>query len=184
MGRSLYKHAEDGEHGLPALLHPWRSFGVGVHAASDRDSSLLPRETVEENGVPVVKSRSGGGVSANTYSSTAQSSSGGFRVDFIPHPLGRLRPTNFPSRRHSRASGAQWKNDRGGGGQQDQPPGSLCAPPCVRFHCDILEEVNQPYPCCPQCDLFISIQALNGRNPVTDLCRFGWGRKRQHLETE
>ena len=57
-GRYLYKYVEDGEHGLPALLHTWRIFGVGVHAESDRDWYLLPREIAEEDGVPVVQSRS------------------------------------------------------------------------------------------------------------------------------
>ena len=56
--RYLYKYVEDGEHGLPALLHTWRIFGVGVHAESDRDWYLLPREIAEEDGVPVVQSRS------------------------------------------------------------------------------------------------------------------------------
>ena len=67
----MYKHAEDGEHGLMSLLHPWNIFRVGVHAESDRDWSLIPRETSEEGGLPVVKSRSGGGLSPRTYSGTA-----------------------------------------------------------------------------------------------------------------
>ena len=67
----MYKHVEDGEHGLPALIHPWRIFGVGVHAASDRDWYLLPRDTVDEGGVTVVQSSYVGGLSANTYSGTA-----------------------------------------------------------------------------------------------------------------
>ena len=68
----MYKHVEDSEHGLPALLHPCRIFGVGVHTASYRDWSLLPRETADEGGVTVVQSRYVGGLSDNTYSGTAQ----------------------------------------------------------------------------------------------------------------
>ena len=49
--RSLCKFAIDGEHSILALYHPWRIVKVGVHMASDRDWSFLPRETMEEDGV-------------------------------------------------------------------------------------------------------------------------------------
>ena len=32
----------------------------------------------------------------------------------------------------------------------------------------ILEEGNQPYPRCPQCDMFVSHKALNVRHLTTD----------------
>ena len=95
MGRYLYKHVEDSEHGLLSLLHPWRIFGVGVHMASDRDWSVLQRETAEEGVLPVVKSRSGGGVYANTYSSTSHRWMGGSGATSAPNPWGVSNLSSF-----------------------------------------------------------------------------------------
>ena len=49
--RSLCKFAIDGEHSILALYHPWWIVKVGVHTASDRDWSFLPKETMAEDGV-------------------------------------------------------------------------------------------------------------------------------------
>ena len=126
---------KEGEHGILALLHPWRIFGVGVHAVSDRDWYLLPRETAQECGVPVVQSRSGGGVSAIIYSGIEKRWPGRSGETSDPTPMGGseisifiLGSTHMPPVPSGRMTG--------GGDQQDQPPGSLCAPPCVIFHCD------------------------------------------------
>ena len=72
-GRSPYKRAEDGDHGMRELFHPWRVVGVGVHAASDGDQSLLLIDTVAEGGVTGVRSGNGGRVYANKYSGKAHS---------------------------------------------------------------------------------------------------------------
>ena len=37
----------------------------------------------------------------------------------------------------------------------------------------ILEEGNQPYPWYPKCDMFVSHNSLNVRNPVTEFLRRG-----------
>ena len=49
----------------------------------------------------------------------------------------------------------------------------------------ILEEVNQHYPRCLQCDMFVPQKALNGRNLATDFCQRGMEIKwRQLMEKE
>ena len=40
----------------------------------------------------------------------------------------------------------------------------------TRYTIVILEERNQPYPRCPQCDMLVSNKALNGRHLTTALC--------------
>ena len=37
----------------------------------------------------------------------------------------------------------------------------------------ILEEGNLHYPRCPQCDMFLTWRALNGRHKNTEMCRSG-----------
>ena len=59
-GRSLYKRTENGDHGLPDLLHLWWIFGVGVHVVSDGSWYLLPRDTESKGGVPGVWGGDGG----------------------------------------------------------------------------------------------------------------------------
>ena len=135
LGRSMWKHAEDGDHVLPALLHPRRFIRVGIHAANDRYWSLPPRENAEEGGVTVVQSRYGGGVSANKYSGTSQCWPEGSGANSAPTPWGCSDLSSFlPSGIHAPLV----PSDRitGGGDQQDQPPGSLFAPPCAICHCD------------------------------------------------
>ena len=41
----------------------------------------------------------------------------------------------------------------------------------------ILEEGNLPLPCCPRCDLQVSMKALNGRHLDTNQCKTGAERK-------
>ena len=41
----------------------------------------------------------------------------------------------------------------------------------------ILEEGNQPYPRCPQCDMFVAQKSLNGRHLATDSSQRGMERK-------
>ena len=48
----------------------------------------------------------------------------------------------------------------------------------------ILEEGNQPYPWCPNCDMFVSHKSLKGWHLETDFCRRGEERKRRRLEEE
>ena len=48
----------------------------------------------------------------------------------------------------------------------------------------ILEEGNHPYPRCPQCDMFVPQNSLNGRHLATLLCRGGVERKWRCLEEE
>ena len=48
----------------------------------------------------------------------------------------------------------------------------------------ILEEGNQPYPRCPQCDIFLSQKALNGQNLSKDFFLQVTERKRYHLAEE
>ena len=124
--------------------------------------------------MPKVQGGSGGGVFDNISPGTSWRHLGGVRGDFIPHPLRNLRPIKFPSWWHSRAYGSKWQNDRGVGGSTGPTYNTIV----------ILEEVNWPYPRCPQCDHLISVHTLNGRHPVNYLCRFGWGRRWQCLETE
>ena len=47
----------------------------------------------------------------------------------------------------------------------------------------ILDEGNQPYPRCPQCDMFVSHKYLNGWQTTTDFCQQGAERK-PHLLAE
>ena len=48
----------------------------------------------------------------------------------------------------------------------------------------ILEEGNQPYPRCPQCDMFVLNKSLNSRHMTTVFCQRGAERKRQRLAEE
>ena len=48
----------------------------------------------------------------------------------------------------------------------------------------ILEEGNQPYPRCPQCEMFVSHKTLNGRHMTTALCQRGAKRKWLRLAEE
>ena len=48
----------------------------------------------------------------------------------------------------------------------------------------ILEEGNQPYPRCPQCDTFVPHKFLNGQKLKTELCRQGMERKWSCLAEE
>ena len=48
----------------------------------------------------------------------------------------------------------------------------------------ILEEGNRPYPRCPQCDIFWSHKALNGRHLTMAFCLQGSERKRCRLAEE
>ena len=41
-----------------------------------------------------------------------------------------------------------------------------------------------PYPRCPQCDMFVSHEALNGRYTTMEFCRWGAERKWSCLEEE
>ena len=86
---------EDSYHGLLSLLNPWRIFGVGVHMASDRDWSVLPRETAKDGVLIVVQRRSGGGISANTYSGTAHRWMGGSGATSAPNPWGVSNLSSF-----------------------------------------------------------------------------------------
>ena len=48
----------------------------------------------------------------------------------------------------------------------------------------ILEEDNQPYPWCPQCDMFMSHKSLNGQHMKTAFFRRGSDRKWRRLAEE
>ena len=47
-----------------------------------------------------------------------------------------------------------------------------------------LEEGNQPYPRCPQCDMFVSCKALNRWHMKTAFFRHSAERKRRYLVEE
>ena len=47
-----------------------------------------------------------------------------------------------------------------------------------------MEDDNQPYPRCPQCDMFVSHKALNGRHMTTAFFQWGAGRKWLRLAEE
>ena len=54
----------------------------------------------------------------------------------------------------------------------------------MRYTIVILEEGNQPYPRCTQCDMSVSHNYLNGRHMKMDFFRQGAERKRRCLEEE
>ena len=45
----------------------------------------------------------------------------------------------------------------------------------------ILEEVNLPYPRCPQCDMLVPWRVLNGRHHATAQCKMGAEQKRRRM---
>ena len=48
----------------------------------------------------------------------------------------------------------------------------------------ILEEVNQPHPRCPKCNMLVPRRDLNGHHPITEICRRGEERKFFRLAAE
>ena len=71
----------------------------------------------------------------------------------------------------------------GRGLKLDQPPGSLCAPPHTGHNCD--PGGREPtFHRCPKCDIFVSLNSLNGRHLTMESCRQGEERKWIRLAEE
>ena len=65
---------EDGEHGLPAMLHPWWVVRVGLHVTFDGGRTLAPRAAAEAGSITRVLCGSDDGIPYGVLTGAARRS--------------------------------------------------------------------------------------------------------------
>ena len=184
-GLSPHKLAEDSEHGLPALLHPWQIVRVGVHAESEGDRPLITRETVA--GVRVIGVRRGSvsGFLDEIYPGVARRRLRGPRENSPPPPPPTGESKTYQVYFPSAIMRLRCPVARCQGGETIRTNLQVhFAHRHVKDDVVILEEGNHPYPRCPKCEMFVSQQELNVRDNSTALCQQGEDHKQRHMAAE